>query len=274
MMQQLENIFTRLKTDRGQDDGRGRAILFAVTITNADTARLLCRNKTAAEMEAEQGSVEGYFNSLFTAGAKNIVIQPRKKNGSSFIDADPPQTFSFKPKESTMPQTELPTLNHAIPMPTPAFGGGLMGGLNGIEGAYRYMDYPKLAAENEKLKLENETLKEKLLDMKEAALENRFSADKASGNKEMLTGLMEVFGPIATALITKGATAGVGLGAPEPQPEHAHLSVVKQELIQAIMINPDMAADFLTKVLHGANTIDGFLGEIEKILLTHNLTAA
>lgn len=261
MKQQLDAIINRLATDP----------YFAVRIFDADTLKVLCTNKTGAQMIESSESIASFFNDVVASGVRSFVIQPRRKNGSSFKDDGPPVRFNTDVNEpDAQAQTASPTLLPAPVVHNPEIMSGLMGGLN-AQMIYSHMDYPRVISDNKELTSENKRLKEKIEEMKEAALENRFSESKAQGNKDMLNGIVDALPAIMSAaggLMGKGgAAAATGLAVPA-EPE---ASPVKQNLIDGIRDTSDTIAGYILLVLNGINTVPTFGPELEQLLINHKL---
>ncbi len=255
-MKQIQTIIDSLNNDP----------FYAIRITNADTMKVIGTNLTGEEMINEHESVEGFFNDLFSS-VQNVIIQPRRKNGSSYKDAGLPQKICTATKETEQTAPITPTLT-AIPMPVDQM--GLMGGLNAMEMSYRHQHFPKLERENEKLKSDNEALKEKIDKMKEEALEARFSESKAEGNKSLISGLMGALpGLISAAASLKNGSPlpATGLASPEVD----NLSITKQNMIQAITDSSDQVTAYMLVTLKGINTVPEFAEKLEKLLTENNL---
>lgn len=258
-MKQIQTIIDSLNNDS----------FYAIRITNADTLKVIGTNLTGDDMIRDHESVEGFFNDLFSS-VQNVVIQPRRKNGSSYKDAGEPQKICTEAKEPQQTAPITPTLT-AIPMPADSLN-GLMGGLNAMEVSFRHQHYPMLLRENDQLKTENATLKEKIDTMKEEALEARFSDSKAEGNKDLLSGLMGALPAILTAASSlKGGGVPLptaGLASPEVE---ENVSVTKQNMIQAIKGSSDQVAAYMLITLKGINTVPEFAEQLEKLLTENNL---
>jgi hypothetical protein len=256
-MKQIQTIINSLNNDP----------FYAIRITNADTLKVIGTNLTGEDLIRDYETVEGFFNDLFSS-VQNVVIQPRRKNGSSYKDAGEPQKICTAAKETQQTAPITPTLT-AIPMPADSMN-GLMGGLNAMEMSYRHQHFPKLERENDKLKADNEALKEKIDKMKEEALEARFSESKAEGNKSLISGLMGALpGLISAAASLKNGsplpTAGLA------SPEVDNLSITKQNMIQAITDSSDQVTAYMLITLKGINTVPEFAEQLEKLLTENNL---
>lgn len=259
MKQQLDNIINRLTTDP----------YFAVRIVNADTLKPIAANLTGQRMIEENESIEGYFNDMVASGHTSFVIQPRRKNGSSFKDDGQPIRIDTKIADTAVdtPPTLLPT---PAPVHVPEIMPGLAGGLN-AQMIYQHMDYPRVMSENRELTADNKRLKEKIEEMKEAALESKFSDSKAQGSKDMLNGIIEQAPAILAALgsFKGGAAAAIqttGLAQPV-----AESSEVKQNLVDGIRNTSDSVASYILLTLRGALNVEGFGAELEQLLIKHKL---
>ena len=257
MKQPLETIIQKLETDP----------LYAIRITDADSFKTICTNKTGAEMIEDSESIEGFFNDLFASGVKSIVIQPRRRNGNTFRDAGNAEKISFAPKDEPKPQNTTYPTSHAL---TPeVITTGLMGGLN-AQAIYHHMDYPKVVARNEKLEFENAALKEKIEQLKEKALEDKFSEAKATGSKDMLQGLMALVPDILTAVGTMKAPPVAQAAAGLAQPE-IDLSPVKENLISKVKTSSDAVNHYILLTYEGVDTMKGFGEELEQLLINYKL---
>ena len=265
MKQELDPIINRLANNPK----------FGVTITNTENQNIICRNKTGAEMVHEAGSIQAFFNNLYTTGVQKIAIQPRSKNGSSWISSGDIVQLSFTSKDQSQAATapvHVPT--QVITQPDNVMGlmgsmnNGLMGGLQG-QMIYHHLDYPKIAADNTVLKAENESLKEKVLELRTAAMEAQYSTDKSQGNKDMLNGLVAAFAPLLPMLAKGGAAAApAGLNAPAVDESLPHPN---QLLMQAVPAMPDYLAQYLVAIYQGVNNNEAFGSELLALLQKHNL---
>jgi hypothetical protein len=243
---------------------------YGVRVTDADTGTPLAANKTAADMVRDFGSIEAFFNDLYTnRGVKNIIIQGRKKNGSSWKPDGDPEKIGFEPVEEPQP---APT--HQAPPPAqdfqlPGLTGGLMQGLN-AQMVYHHMDYPKILAENVAYKAETASLKKEIETLKHDALETKFSEAKATGNRDMLLGIGQMLAPLLQAFAASkmggGAPEAIGLGNPP-----GGMSQTKQELMGAISHAPDNICEYLYAIIEGLNLSPEFVKELEALLIKHEL---
>jgi len=143
-----------------------------------------------------------------------------------------------------------------------------MAGMNGLDMAYRFQDYPKIETERDRLRQEVDALKEKVADLKEELLKKDYSENKASGNKELITELIGAIPGVMGALAAKNsaATGLNGAGSEEG------LSQNKLALIQAIKSQSDTIAYYLGITLKGMIENKEFSTELFNLLENHKLT--
>ncbi|MGQ2982117.1 hypothetical protein [Flavobacterium sp.] len=261
MKPNLNDIIDKLDTDQ----------YYAVRITDADKGTYICTNKTGADMKAESNSVEEYFNALYDKGVRNIVIQPRRRNGSSFVDGGEVFKYSFASEEPAhQPEPIAPTQQASyIPEILPGLGGNY-GGLNALQAQYQMMDYARVVQENKELKEKNDRLSKKKKRLEREALENQFSESKANGQKELVTTLL------TTAPALMGALKGAGVPMPDPglASPTPNLTHNQQLLIEAIQHNKDYIAEYLLTALNGMRDNQEFGNEFIELLDKHNLKSA
>jgi hypothetical protein len=265
MKPQLNDIIERLGNDQ----------FFAVRITDLDKGLPVCSNKMGAEMVAEKGNIENFFNSIYQKGVRNVVIQPRRKNGSSWKDDGSSLQYSFEPQQEKVHHDEpiAPTqqANHAQEFTFPGLMGGNIG-LNAAQANYRVMDYERITRENAELKDKNKRLSKKVKRLEHEALQNEYSENKAKGNKDLINNLSSQLPGImgAFAAMKGGGSAqsfDPGLSSP-----FANLSENKQQLIDAITQAPENAATYLYEILMGMMHNQEFGDEIFELLKKHKPT--
>ena len=259
-MKQLNDIMHLLTTDQ----------FYAINVTENQTGNCLGKNLTGAALEAKYGSVEEFFNKLFTDGVQSIIIQPRRKNGSSWVP-DPrraPQVINMRAQDEPQQIAQQPTL----PQPAvhiPEIIPGLQGGLN-AQMIYNYMDYNRVITDNAELRAKCEKLKDEVDTLKFEAQKTEFSEAKAKGNKEMLNGLAETLMPLAQMLLANRTGVAIpqpaGLGQPQ-----TGLSASKQAVVDAITASEDYVSDYLLKVFDGFSTNEAFTTELLNLLKKFNL---
>ncbi|KGO84437.1 hypothetical protein Q763_01460 [Flavobacterium beibuense F44-8] len=262
-MKQLETIIQKLKNDQ----------YFAVTITNRETYKTVCTNRMASQMVEEAGSVEKYFNKIVEEGHTEIAINPRRKNGTSFKDDGQPVKLSLRPKgehsyEATPVVSNSPALNQPSSGQNPIF--GLMAGMNGLDMAYRYQDYPKVTTENDRLKLENENLKKEVASLEKEIMQRDFSDNKANGNKELVSELLGAL-PTVMGMLSQSKSAQGGLNGSSDTETTETLSDAKKHLIEALKNQSDGIVYYLEAVLTGMTKNEPFSIELLKLLQTNNL---
>lgn len=271
----LQPFIANLISNRGGAPGLRT---YGVRITDTDRGTLLATNKTAAEMEESSGTVDGYFNSLYESGVKNIVIQGRRKNGSSWAQDGEPVQVGFGPAETGSQADTAPPTQPAPQAPafTDVFSSGLKGANDGLLNAqlaqthHRIVDYDRLVRDNAELKSENREFKKEIEKLKYEALENQFSDKKAESKNDLVQQFLAqapaLMGAFATFKNGAAAPAMQGLGTPP-----AGLSEVKQAMIETIQINEDTMSEYLYAVATGIGENEAFASEFIELLNKYKL---
>ncbi|MEE1897088.1 hypothetical protein V1389_01995 [Flavobacterium rakeshii] len=254
----------------------GKEQTYAINVTDAEKFHRIHTKITGDKMLEDFGGVEEYFNYL----AKNynsVAIELLRKNGSAYRPHtnEAPVTFNFKQKPiQAQPQpSQEATPNPSFPAPTHSPGNiipGLMGGfgLNGMDMAYKYQDYPKVEAERDKLRDKVEALTERVAELKEELLKKDYSDTKASGNKEVITTLMGSLPDILAAFAAKSATPGLA----SPAPAEEALSEIKQAVVSQVKNQSDAVCQYLWFTLVGITNNAEFATELEQLISKHKLT--
>ena len=251
---------------------KGKEQTYAVNVTDTEKLHRIHTKITGDKMAEEYGGVEEYFNYL----AKNyntVGVELLRKNGSTYRphSDNGPVIFNFKQKPIQAQPSQEATPNPSYPAPTHNPGNiipGLMGGfgLNGMDMAYKYQDYPKVEAERDKLRDKVEALTERVAELKEELLKKDYSDAKASGNKEVITTLMGSLPDILAAFATK--TAAPGLASPAPAED---ISEIKQVLISGIKEQSDTVSQYMRTTLIGITSNTEFATELHSLLSKHKL---
>lgn len=251
---------------------KGKEQTYAVNVTDTEKLHRIHTKITGDKMAEEYGGVEEYFNYL----AKNyntVGVELLRKNGSTYRphSDNGPVIFNFKQKPIQAQPSQEATPNPSFPAPTHNPGNiipGLMGGfgLNGMDMAYKYQDYPKVEAERDKLRDKVEALTERVAELKEELLKKDYSDAKASGNKEVITTLMGSLPDILAAFATKNAAPG--LASPAPAED---ISEIKQVLISGIKEQSDTVSQYMWTTLIGVTSNTEFATELHSLLSKHKL---
>src|SRR5690606_9626522 len=109
-------------------------------------------------------------------------------------------------------------VHHAVPMIAGLNGDGMV--------AYKYHDHQRLMAENERLRSDNDRYRSEIFELKETIMQNKYSAEKAKSNNELIGMFAPVVGQIMSAKMGATMPAAPGLAA-------ADVSPVKAQFLQA-----------------------------------------
>lgn len=271
MQQQLENIIQNLKLDRGKMASSGRENMYAVRITDI-SGKTIVKSQTVKAMDEAHGSPEGFFNHLYNSGIKNFIVQPRRRNGSSWMDAGDSVKINAQPVNSNSSSQQQAAPEN--PYPNSGAGlmgglnvGGLLAGLNGMDVAYRYQDYPKIVQENTELKAENKAMKEKIEQLKEEAIKKDFSETKAAGQKDLVTGLLSSLPELISAFKQHAPAAPVpGLAAPAIEDNSTLGAIV--EAVSGLNENEKV---FVYAVIEGMMNSQDFGNELVELANKHKI---
>ena len=239
MKQELIDIINRFKSSSS----------VLLTVINKETGQPLVRSISAARMAEQHGSVEAFFNGLFSQGIRQIIVEERRKFGNTTRSFSTPMTFTLGPKEEE-PTPQALVVAPAIAAPAAPIQPGLMGmpglGFPQIMDLHvRAHDQARLETENKFLKEKNERLEQEMASLKEERLADRFSEAKAKGNNEMLLGIVQNL-PMLMGLFKGNSTSGLqGAEAEVPQ-----IPQGKTALFQAFAQTSEDVDAFMLKVLH------------------------
>lgn len=230
MKTQFANTIEKLKEES----------LRAITVVNNDTGVGIVCNKTGAELIAEHGSIENFFNGLFEKGIKALRIKDTLKNGSVYRKFGDEYIFEFAPVEKPIEQVQV--------QPSAPLNGGMNAGMNGT--IYRDMDYPRIAAELESTKSEVKRLTEENRKLETKILINDTLEGKSVARTEANARMLEQATPLLAALTEKflapQQTPVLGLGG-------ANLSEVKQNTIKMVSKLQDEIVDNIALVIGRLN---------------------
>ena len=245
MKQELIDIINRFKSSPS----------VLLTVINKETGQPLVRSISAARMAEQHGSVEAFFNGLFSQGIRQIIVEERRKFGNTTRSFSTPMTFTLGPKEEepTPQALAVATATTAIAAPV-APAAPIQPGLMGMPGLgfpqimdlhVRAHDQARLETENKFLKEKNERLEQEMASLKEERLVDKFSEAKAKGNNEMLLGIVQNL-PMLMGLFKGNSTSGLqGAEAEVPQ-----IPQGKTALFQAFAQTSEDVDAFMLKVLH------------------------
>lgn len=242
MRQEFNRLVEKLSSDA----------LTAVSIFDNENFEQILKPTYGTQLKETYGSVREYFEKLNSDGKKNLTMQEYRKNGSSMSKKGSPFQVNFSEKQqSQMSSNGSFGLN-----------GGFGLGLPDIMNLHTdSVLKAKLEARNEILEAKCQELEDKNRELKEQILQNKFSSDKASGNKEMVNELIKNLSPVITMFMQN--KSGASLNAPAQ-----NLSIEKQQLV-SIISNPEFSNEtvqFLFEILQALSTQEDFYEKIEQIL--------
>lgn len=254
--------------------------LQAVTITDiSDSAfpRVLHRNIFGNDMIEKSGSINAFLNDLLGSDSKlnRISIQLRYKNGTSFINGETYE-FTIKPKQPSMNESQSVTVmqpqQQQQQLPVYPNNGLMPTGLGGIDNSdlyYRYKDHPKLEVKYEALKEKFEKLKEDNFKLREDIINSKLDDNKAAGQTQLVTTLINAAPQIAAAL--KGGGAPPIANAETLNGTQQNLTPLQRELVNFVSSQDDGFNTYLKVVAAGLTQSEGFIDELEAVLKKHEL---
>jgi hypothetical protein len=254
-MQELDTLIDKLNTD----------CYSAVSVLDLDTTVFVFRNKTHAEIIADYGSAEEFFETLFADGHKRLTLTLKRKNGSTY-KAD---GKSFDVNFSKEPQAVAPVTNpvtvHKAEMFPNSFG---LGSLDMINLFVAKGDAQRLHTENEVLKASEKENKKLIEELKEERLASKYDTARSTGTQEMLLGAIQ---HLPTILATfNGAAPVAGLASPTEN----YSSPAKQQFAKALQNYDDATVNVLESISNGMNTNPDFTNELAELLQKYQLWQA
>jgi len=243
----------------------------AITIVNLATLRNVEYNFTNAQLIAKYGSFEAMLETLGNSGIRSIRIQDGVTNGNRIRYTGEGYELDLIAPDTTA-QPSLPTAGvqpnmsqHMLNAPHPGMGTGL----NAVQ-FYNAMDYDRVAREKDRLQLENDQQKKEIERLKEEALKDKYSEAKATGNNEMLLGILGLAAPIVAGKfgvknpVTAGAVAEMtGLAG-------AEISETKMQVFEIIKLLDDETVYTLGEIARNLNN-EVFANEILELCSKHNI---
>lgn len=167
----------------------------AVTITNAIDGKVLFSNFSHENIKNDFADAESFFNSIHENGNTKIIIQEKRKNGSTYKSIN--TSFFIETGEKT-PEKQSESLadsqSEAFAIPTQktnennnVFGLGQLDVMNLMLDS---RDAKRLQNENELIKSENKKLLEENKELKEKELKDKYDSNKETTKNELIAGLM------------------------------------------------------------------------------------
>ncbi len=262
MRQELTDTIHKLETNKK----------FAINVTDLDSGKNICRNKTGEMLKNEYGSIKGFFENINDKKISRIGVQSRIRNGSSNLNGSEPYfTLQFGEDKPLNSPSEI---YHEKPKAATTLTGVMQLGFPDALDLYsKAKTQESTAIELQYAKKRIEDLEKITAEYKEEIFQNRFSKDERQEKRASNDSLMSMLltSPIITGLAGKliggfnspVAEISEGLGNPS-------LSPLKNEIIQAISQSSEETADFIGKVFDGFNNAE-FTNNLIELLKKHNL---
>lgn len=256
MKEELLEIISRLKSDPSR--------LISVYHSNNEP---IVRSVSAQKLKDNYGSVEDFFGSISKETPTIILVEERKKNGSSSIILNSKKSFEIIKK---MPQPSQP-----IPNPPVMYNPSLQEGLKAAQSVGLGLpeiinlhtaanDKVRLETENNFLKQENETLKKEVAELKEEKLQNKYSEEKAKSTNQTLLGIVQNLPMLMAAF--KGDPSQVALQGATYPTEEPEVEGIKAELFTRLGNTSEAIDDFMLRVLNGVLTSEDFYIKVSELL--------
>lgn len=275
-MSQLKALISKIDSVL---DHNPNGTVYALTITDLNTNKVIARNKLATEIIAENENIETYLNNFHDAGKTNLSIQLRTKNGNGFKNNGevvlPTPIVQNLPN---VPNTDVHEKKKKKKKKKDFSGLGL--GLNAMDimGLKSKADrVDSFLEENKELKSDYKALKKEYETVKEQLLEKKYTSDNADSKNAMITEGLKVAPavlPMLLAAIKEAANPGSGLATPAPVDEPIYT-----EVQQVLVKNIPMIDDSVIKVLNVIATKivtrqegDSFTGELMQLLKQHEIS--
>jgi|GEM_PF-5647701 len=263
MRQQFLQLIEKLKSDPG----------FLVQITDLSSGAMIVNNASGDALTREAGSVEGYFNNLYTNGITRLRFVPRKRNGSSVKAEGLPFVYTLGDDKTAQPQQATPTAEAPAPAaPAPAYALNAPMGLSVPDMHYRVLDHSRMQQENLDLKAENKALTKQVEELKEKVLRNEIMEGKTVAINESRAQMTQAVTPV----IEKGFAALAAFMSKSNQPaiEAAGLAGAmnpnQQAFVELFLSIPNDYQVLMARVLEGIEK-DAFVTDQITILQKHNL---
>jgi hypothetical protein len=264
MRQELTDTIHNLETNKK----------YAINVTDIDTGKYICRNKTGEMLQNEYGGCKEFFEKQYEKGIVNIGIQPRIRNGSSNLNA--PEPYYALKFGDDKPLNAPSEVYHEKPKQEKTITNMMSLGFPEAMKLYNDSNEKKrLELELSLIKKENETLRKDNETFKNEIFENRFSKEERQEKRASFDGLIGTVlnSPVTEMFMNKffGTAAGpaiesaqsLGLGNP-------NLSPLKNEIIEAVSKSSEKTVDLLGQVFEGFNNAD-FTNNLIESLKIHNL---
>ncbi|WP_281322756.1 hypothetical protein [Flavobacterium aestivum] len=254
-MQELDKLIDKLNTD----------MYSAVSVLDLDTSAFVFRNKSHAEILAEYGSAEEFFETLFANGHRRLTLTLKRKNGSTYKVDGKSFDVNFSKNTQSTEVVKQPATVHKAEMFPNSFG---LGSLDMINLFVAKNDAQRLHTENEILKATEKENKKLIEELKEERLASKYDTARSNGTQEMLLGAMQ---HLPTILATfNGAAPVTGLASPTEN----YSTPAKQNLARALQNLDDSTANVLESINNAMGTNPEFTNELAELLQKHQLWQA
>jgi hypothetical protein len=251
-MQNLDTLIDKLNTDS----------FSAVSVLDLDTNTFVFRNKTHAEIIADFGSAEEFFETLFADGHKRLSLTLKRKNGSTYKADGTSFDVNFSKESQSVQPVQSPVTTDMFPN---SFG---LGSLDMINLFVAKGDAQRLHSENEILKATEKENKKLIDELKEERLASKYDTDKSKGTQEMLLGAIQQL-PTIMAMV-KGVPPVAGLASPVEN----YSTPAKQHFAKALQNLDDSTVNVLESINNGLNSNVQFTNELAELLQKHQLWTA
>jgi hypothetical protein len=245
--------------------------LFAIDVIDTSTLKKIVVKGTGSKFIESYGTIEAFFESLFSKGITQFAIRTYKKHGTSYIDGiEPLYTINLMAKPVEMPIIQPLQMPHHQPI----------GGLNGVTqlGMAEYVDLNFKSREHSDLKIRNEILEarnkdleaqNKLFEQKEfqrsVSLEEEQRKDLRNDKKwDKALEIFQNFAPLVMEKISGNSSVA--------QPEMALSSPEMSEnnFVQFLNTQSKETINFLELVYLNASQNPEFHAEVKELLNKHS----
>jgi hypothetical protein len=252
---------------------------FAISVTNTDTNKSICRNKTKKALEDQYGSVKNFFDDVHNKGNINIGINTRYRNGTSNLHGPIPY-YTLKFGDGDEKPLNAPSkIYHEKPVQEmqPKIVSGMMslGFPEALELYSKANSKDTTEVELTYAKKRIEDLEKTNAEYREEIFQNRNSREEAKEKRELNQSLIgtilnspaveivfnKFFGGVVEPTIETAQSLGLG---------NPNLSPLQNEIIEAISKSSEQTVDLLGKVFDGFSNAE-FTNQLIESLKNHNL---
>lgn len=245
-------------------------LLFFVSVRNAHSLKLI-EQITGATIR-EHGSIEKYLHTLHTKGIKEVILEPRKRMGTSSKKCGTAITLKLNSTGATPIFEAQPETQHQNMGAMPGLMGGQIGLGQYMEAHASMRALQKLEQDHAELKQKHETLLSEKERLKDENVELKRTNDR-------LEDKIERKGPLDGIDINQALPALIGLlkQAPSPglnAPQQKQLTPIKEAMRQSIEQEtmPDEIVQKLYKILERYIDNDEiFVNQFESLINQSNL---